>query len=493
MRYLLFSLFTLTIFTNTVLGQAPLLEDAVRYSQLDVGGTARSVAIGGGMGALGGDFSVASTNPAGLAMFRRSEFTFTPTFVNSSDESQLEGQNDPYSRNKFNFNFNNIGLVFPSRPSRSLNWTNTAFGFGLNRLGGYQQKAYFEGTSAGSITDRWVELADGFSPDNLGVETGLAFDAEAIYNPDENNPSLYASDFLPEETLWRSQNIKRKGSYNELVFSYAGNYKERLMIGATVGIPLVNFEETKTYTESDEEGTNPVFNELTYVQRLTTSGAGINFKLGVIYRASQMVRLGAAIHTPTGIGLKDDFSANLDYSYSIDGTILAGAAETTDNTFEYRMRTPWRVIGSAALVFSKSGFLTAEVEYLDYTNAKFNFTNAADGGDPNYEANLNQQVKDRLTSAVNIRLGGEYALDKFRFRGGYAISQPAYADGFEPIGTLSLGAGAWWSEGFFMDIAYRRQLSEGLYSPYVFNDEPQQYVSQKDVRNHFLVTLGFKF
>lgn len=489
MKYLIFSFFTLAL--SPFFLQAQTIEDAVRYSLLEPGGTARSAGIGGGIGALGADFSVSSTNPAGLATVRRSEFTFTPAFSTVNGESQLEGLNRAYDRSKVNFNFSNIGLIFPSQPM-NLNWTNTAFAVGLNRLASFPQKFYYEGNSFGSITERWRDLAQGYTPDQLGFEDGLAYDAEAIYtDPDDN--TLYYNDFDPSESIFRKQNINRKGAYNELVLSYAGNYKERLMIGATLGIPFVRYEETKTYVESDLADANPVFNELTYVERLKTSGAGINLKLGMILRLSQMFRIGAAIHTPTGLGLKDSYSSTLDYSYTLDGVINSKSATSPDGSFEYRMRTPWRLIGSAGLVFGKSGFLTAEVEYLDYKNAQFNFNNSSDGGDDAYEAELNQQIDDKLNSALNIRLGGEYALDKFRFRGGYSILQSPYADGFDPIGTLSVGLGAWWSEDFFMDVAYRHQVSEGTYSPYLYQNAPTQVVSQNITRNQFLMTLGFKF
>ncbi len=490
MRYFLFSLLALIISPSLTIGQT--VEDAVRYSLLDVAGTARSAGLGGGLGALGADFSVLSTNPAGLATVRRSEFTFTPAFNSTADESQLEGLNASNSESKANFTFNNIGLIFPSQPL-STTWTNTAFGIGLNRLGNYHQKAYYEGTSPGSITERWVDLANGLTPDQLGFEEGLAYDAEAIFNaPNEINTTYY-NDFKPGETVQRSQNIKRKGGYNELVVSYAGNYKERLMIGATLGIPFVNYEENKTYVEQVADTTNLFFNELTYTENLKTTGAGINLKIGAILRLNQMVRVGLAVHTPTGISLKDDFSSSLDYSYSLDGVINSSSKESPAGSFQYRIRTPLRVIASAGLVFGKSGFLVGEVEYLDYTKAQFNFNNTSDSGDKAYENQLNQQIGDKLTSAVNIRLGGEYALDKYRFRGGYAIMKSPYSAGFDPIGTLSVGAGAWWSESFFMDFAYRRQMSAGQYSPYLYRGEPAQVVSQDITRNQFLLTFGFKF
>lgn len=476
------------------------IQDITRYSQLEVGGTARTVGIGGGIGALGADFSVLSTNPAGLAAFRRSEFSFTPVFSNNKNESELtDSDNGVNSTAKVNLGFSSMGLVFPSRPSLSRNWTNTAFALGFNRLGSYHQKAYYEGITPGSITDRWLNLAQGIPSDAdfyaLGeIEAGLAVNADALYNPDETDISSYATDFLPGELLQKSQTIRQKGSYNEMVISYAGNFKERLMIGMTMGLPLINFEENKIYTETVVDPTNTVFNELIYKEKLSTSALGINLKLGLIYRVSQLLRLGVAVHTPTGIGLKDSFSSSLVYSYNIGGIPTPGSATSPQGNFEYRMRTPWRIIGSAGFVFGKSGFLVAEVERVGYQNAEFDFNSTSSQGDLEYEAELNEQIAGQLTSSLNIRLGGEYALDKYRFRGGYTIMQSPYDKGFDATGVLSLGAGAWLSESIYLDLAYRGQSSgQQQYSPYILNGEPGQVVTQSNNRIQLLATLGFKF
>ncbi|HSH66758.1 MAG TPA: hypothetical protein VLB84_13425, partial [Bacteroidia bacterium] len=45
--------------------------DAMRYSQLTFGGTARFNSMAGSMGALGGDISTLSFNPAGIGIFRK--------------------------------------------------------------------------------------------------------------------------------------------------------------------------------------------------------------------------------------------------------------------------------------------------------------------------------------------------------------------------------------------------------------------------------------
>jgi len=74
----------------TIQLQAQTAADALRYSLLEVGGTARTVGVGGGIGALGADYSVLSTNPAGLAAFRTNEFVVTPSVFNSKTSSLLE-------------------------------------------------------------------------------------------------------------------------------------------------------------------------------------------------------------------------------------------------------------------------------------------------------------------------------------------------------------------------------------------------------------------
>ena len=54
------------------------VEDALRYSQIFYGGTARFMSMGGAFTAVGGDISSLSQNPAGIGVFRSSEITVTP-------------------------------------------------------------------------------------------------------------------------------------------------------------------------------------------------------------------------------------------------------------------------------------------------------------------------------------------------------------------------------------------------------------------------------
>ena len=65
--------------------------DALRYSRTIAGGTARYMALNGAFGAVGGDFTVLSTNPAGIGIYRSSEFTITPSIFTGGTQSTFMG------------------------------------------------------------------------------------------------------------------------------------------------------------------------------------------------------------------------------------------------------------------------------------------------------------------------------------------------------------------------------------------------------------------
>ena len=44
-------------------------------------------------------------------------------------------------------------------------------------------------------------------------------------------------------------------NYNQFLFSVGGSYNEKLYIGATVGLPTINYHEKSTYTEDSFEDT----------------------------------------------------------------------------------------------------------------------------------------------------------------------------------------------------------------------------------------------
>ena len=85
------------------------LYDVYNISTSYYQGTAKSMAMGNAMGAVGQDFSALSINPAGLGLFRKPTFTFTPSIITSYTKSQLNGNEAIDSKAKLSVN--NFGYV----------------------------------------------------------------------------------------------------------------------------------------------------------------------------------------------------------------------------------------------------------------------------------------------------------------------------------------------------------------------------------------------
>ena len=124
--------------------------DALRFSTLEYGGTARSLGAGNSLGALGADYSTLSTNPAGLAAFRSNELVVTPSILFSKTNSLLKGDasNGKAEETKTSFHFDNVGMVFFNRP-RDYKWRSANFAIGMNQLANYAQTTFYEGRSKG--------------------------------------------------------------------------------------------------------------------------------------------------------------------------------------------------------------------------------------------------------------------------------------------------------------------------------------------------------
>src|SRR6267142_848212 len=83
-------------------GAQTYAEEALLSSRITPGGSARIQAMGGSQVALGGDYSSAFSNPAGLGFFNRSEATFSmgTNFYNS--KSGYLGNSTSDSKSNFN-------------------------------------------------------------------------------------------------------------------------------------------------------------------------------------------------------------------------------------------------------------------------------------------------------------------------------------------------------------------------------------------------------
>lgn len=456
--------------------------DAMRYSQLTFGGTARFNSMAGSMGALGGDISTLSFNPAGIGVFRKSELSLSPSVFFQSTSSTYRDVNA--IDNRLNFNFGNIGLVatFKLRDTSS-GWRSLNFGFGYNRTNNFYNRISTIGNNTtGSLLDTYVYDANGQKPSTFDqFSTDLAYQAYLI-NPLTTDTTRF-NHVITHYGEQQNKSVESKGSMGETDLSFGGNFRDVLFIGATVGIVNARYIEEYAYNETDEKDTIKGFKSFTLKQFLDSKGNGINFKIGVIVKATDWLRLGGAVHTPTRISMNDVYNNSM-YSNLENKTYTV---ESPDGNFNYSITTPFRAMGSIAFVINKIGLLNAEYEYVNYRNARLSST-------PNVFTNVNKYIRDQYVSAGNIRVGGEVRFDPIAFRLGYALYGSPFKSGLnKEAGRSSYTAGIGYRKNaFFMDFAFvlnKRTDYSYLYDPN-FNNA---VVKNNYTSSSYVLTFGVRF
>lgn len=313
----LFTVVLATALPLTIFAQSD--QDALRYSLLDFGGTARSLGSGNAYGALGGNFSSLSMNPAGLGIYRSSEFVITPGLLSTSDASTYLGTSTGDS--KYNFHLSNFGLVFaklnPGKEHATDDWVGGAFAIGYNRLANFNNSVSYTGyNNTNSLMNTYVDYlnanggtnpSDAYDKDPFGA--GLAWETYLI-NPTPWDSTEYYS-VITDGRVQQTKTIETKGAIDEMVLSFAGNYGNRLYIGLTIGIPNIHYKNISYYSEEDVQNVHPDFNSFTLGDITETSGLGINAKFGIIYRINDFLRIGGAVHSPTLYQLHDDYYSSM--------------------------------------------------------------------------------------------------------------------------------------------------------------------------------------
>jgi hypothetical protein len=461
--------------------------DALRFSQIIGGGTARSLAMGGAFGALGADFSTLSVNPAGIGFYKTSEVSFSPSVFAVRSKSEYAGMTSEDV--KYNFNISNVGIVFAIIPKKEKAvWKGIQFGFGMNRQANFNNVMLTKGPNTeNSILNDFLSKAQGTDIEDLD-----GFDTRLAYNTYLLDTILSATDYIsaiPKGGVVQSKYTETKGSVNEMVFTIGGNYNDRLYIGGTFGFPYLRYYENSTYKERDEGDTivgvagKKSFKELVMHDNGEITGTGFNFRFGLAYRIADWVRIGAAIHTPTFYDLKYKYSRDMAASYD-DGTSYND--KSPEGAFNYRLNTPFRAVGSLAFVIGKYALISAEYEFVDYSDihlyaSDYSFT----------IENTNDQIRQNYTAASNIRAGFEVMLAPVSLRGGYQLNLSPYKSGINDGERSAFSGGIGLREkSYFIDFGYIYSKKSENY--YLYPSVPSAAVN--DIMSHnFVLSLGYKF
>lgn len=431
------------------------ITDALRYSEDEIQGTARFRALSGAFGALGGDMSAVSINPAGSAIFNYSHASISLTNnKKENDVSYFDGF-DSSSNSDLDLNQAGVSIILDNTNSNS-DWKKITFGFTYDRTSNYDDHWLAYGTNTNSIDSYFLDIAnsnqipydilqlqDGEYIEDAYADIGnlygydyqqafLGYQAYII-EPEVDSDTSYFSN-LSSGTFDQDFIYSANGYNGKVSINFASQYKEKLYLGINFNSHFIDYDRFTGFYESNLNAGSLVTN-IDFENRLKTTGNGFSFQLGAITKLTPEFRVGLAYKSPTWLTLEEE---TIQYINSDQSASDIGYISDIINIFpKYKLKTPSKVTGSLAYVFGKGGLISFDYSVKDYSNIKFKPTTDA------YFAQQNEIISNNLKTASTYRIGGEYRYKEFSFRGGYRFEESPYKDE-TTIGDLtgySLGLG----------------------------------------------------
>ena len=515
-------------------------QDALLFSENNYSGTARSVAMGNAVTAIGGDPGSLVFNPAGGAVSSYSQFFFSPGLTYSVMRSQgtiLSGDTDPiglgdkvrtgYTRMKLP----SAGFVFNMDTGRRNGWKRYSFGFLAHSTGNFTGRLNGAGvnydnsyaaslaTWADGYTTAQLGNSDWFSPgpswaSMTGFKSGMinsvngtdnAYVAVTEVMDGSGNIRLAAP-------LYQKYGQQTTGSKVDMLFSFSANYDDVLYLGVNLGVTNLSYSMNEYWYEEPydpaefpainySDGTSATLNSLIMKRAYEASGAGIYLKGGVLWRPVAGLRVGAAFQTPMLLDITERY--HYTGSTSLSGKTTA-AVSSAEDEWGYTLRNPFRMNFGVAYSFGAFAVVSADYEFANLGNSRFRSRERYGASDFD---SVNADISEFLGPQHQLRVGVEVKpLPVLAVRGGFgytgsAETVPQGADYWQNRFSLaktnaSLGLGYSSGGSFYADAAVRlRFVPKEYLIPYEYAD-PNILTPEIEVKSTLMdamITLGWRF
>jgi hypothetical protein len=436
------------------------VQDAVRFSQDNLNGTARFRAMSGAFGALGGDLSSINVNPAGSAVFLNNQIALTVNNTGIKNNSSYFGTNASDREN--NFDLNQAGAVFVYKNTNSASpWKKFSFTINYENLNNYRNTVYFEGQNPNSLANYFTANANGvplelletipgesvndlyaylaglpdFQFPNIGgfqAQQALLGYQSFLINPVNNSPenTNYVANAAGGQ-YFQQNYIVNSGNSGKVTFNFAAQYEDWLYLGANLNSHFTEYRSSTRFYETAGSNAESGVNRIRFDNNLRTFGNGFSMNFGAIGKFEDF-RVGIAYESPTWQRFTDQLTQSISTNcLDCDN----GATNFVINPLivneypSYRVNTPGRWTGSLAYIFGGNGLLSADFAVRDYRNVRFRPNDS-------YFSPINSQLSDLLVMAAEIRVGAEYKIQRLSLRGGYRYEQSPYENG-RTVGDLT--------------------------------------------------------
>ena len=525
----------LLVLPSTMLAQgsyAQYADDAFRYNDFVLQGSARFRGVGGNHAALGGDASNIAGNPAGLGFYNRSEFTFSPS-INTLSARNTFLDND-LNASKTNVNIGQLSLVFAGDRSSNSRMRRSSFGISYSQSHNFGDAVDAQGLNRNPNSTFLNEYLPGLNAGGPGsvreITVSQDFDGStntarepeaALYGLFLINPTVYGatpaepdglaanngSPFFNNDLdagVQRNQRITvdRSGANSQWTLAYGSNFNDKLYLGISANIARIRYNSEVTLREAPINGD---FDNYGFTNNLSVTGTGVGLTVGAIYRPVQSFQIGVTASTPTFYSMSETFQQTF-FAFARNPVVMSrmttNSVAVDPNDLDYTMTTPFRASGGFTYFLGegKIGFLTATADYVGYEGMRMGttgFPSSQDNAD--FRSGVADEVRNTYQNVVNLRVGAEIRASIFRFRGGVAHLPSAYRIDLDRVSadararTLFTGGLGVRTDRVAVDLSGGFHTQQAGLSPYYLSDADTPTVSTKAQRANAMLSVGFFF
>lgn len=504
-RYILSAAILLAATASYAQQQLNTAENIVRYTTDNLTGTARFRGLSGAMGAVGGDLSAMTINPAGAAIFNYNSGTVTASSYNISNNSSYFGTNQ--RKNDNSFDLNQLGAVFVFNNNNEQATINKfTLGFNYENTNSFHNAVYTRGNNTNNSIDQYfLRYANGIGNEgaislntlnNAYFEDLNYIDQQAylgynayVFNPNPNNNGAAYISNVPQTGNYYQENYTTSSGYNgKIAFNFAAQLKQKLYLGINLNAHFTDYIENSMFYEAPNNPSATGMQSVQFNNQRYTYGGGFSFNLGAIYKFTESLRAGVAYESPTWMSLRNEVSQKIgsycpecEANSNADTFIFdPGIAFVYDR---YTIKNPSKWTASAAYIFGKSGLLSVDYTIKDYSNTEYK---------SNGYGAVNDELSSTLGVASSIRVGAEYRIKQLSLRGGYRYEESPYKTS-RTIGDLN-GAtgGVGYSFGASrLDLAYSwyQRSHQTSMLPTAFSDSARTKTTNNNISLSYTIDL----
>lgn len=354
-------------------------------------------------------------NPAAVALFDESFFSFSLSNQYVNEEGTYLGNSTSFDNNQVNIG--DIGFIYTVPTARGK----------LTIGGGYSQSSDFNRAIAGSARNNLSTITDSYA--RLSIDSPLneaAFNAFAIDDFENANGQIESRSIFRFPVgggypgINQNFEVTERGQLGEYSAFLATEFLKNFIVGASVGVMNGSYSYDRDFLEADNQGdydgnfidsdgdgeADTDIDTILIEDIIETQFSGFTARLGLVYKITPNINIGGSYQFKNVINVDEEFDTYI--TTTLDNGADPFFGEDLGQ-LEYRIVRPARLnVGITATDLSGLT-ISASAERVDYAEGRIRFDDIEFQDLENQE---NDIVQSNLEEVYNLRFGLEYKINE---------------------------------------------------------------------------------